>query len=463
MYFQQRVFVCLGLFREYVLPMNIKGMKTILIVDDDVSLCLMLKALFEKNKYKATTVSSIVEAKRAMESCLFHLILTDLRFPDGSGMEIIKYVKDKLPDTPVVLMTAYPKITSAIQFIKLGAYNFISKPICADELLSIAKDAINNKALVNKKEDKILPVFSNYFQGTGKASLDLLKQINLIAPTSISVLIIGESGTGKELIAKMIHENSNRSNGPFVAVDCGAISNELSASEFFGHKKGAFTGAQTDKKGYFESANNGILFLDEIGNLRYSTQIHLLRALQERKIKPVGCNEEISIDVRIIAATNENLFESQKVGSFRSDLFHRLNEFQIVVPPLRDRKEDIMAYANFFLLEANRYLEKSLLGFDKSAEFVFKNYNWPGNLREMKNIIKRAVLLAKRGWITINELPENLYRDSCFAKDKANCTDVEGDIRKVLLLTDNNKSKAARLLNIDRKTLYKKMKQYNIN
>lgn len=437
-------------------------MKTILIVDDDVSLCLMLKALFEKNRYKVTTVSSIFEAKKVVESCFFSLILTDLRFPDGSGMELIKYVRNEIPDTPVILMTAYPKITSAIKSIKLGAHNFISKPICPDELLGIVKDAIIT-TLLSKKENKITPVISNYFQGTGQASIDLLKQINLVAPTSISVLIIGESGSGKELIAKMIHENSNRSNGPFVAVDCGAVSNNLSASEFFGHKKGAFTGADADKKGYFESANNGILFLDEIGNLRYSTQLHLLRALQERKIKPVGCSEEISIDVRIIAATNENLFESQKSGTFRSDLFHRLNEFQIIVPPLRDRKEDIMAYADFFLLEANRYLEKSLLGFDKSAEFVFKNYHWPGNLREMKNIIQRAVLLAKRGWITLNELPENLYNDCCFGKNKSSCTDVEADIRKVLLLTDNNKSKAARLLNIDRKTLYKKMKQYHIN
>lgn len=288
--------------------------------------------------------------------------------------------------------------------------------------------------------------------------------IELVAPSPMSVLIVGDSGTGKEYAARFIHEKSKRSNQPFVAVDCGAIPSELVASEFFGHVKGSFTGAITDKVGYFEAANGGTVFLDEVGNLSYNTQIQLLRVLQERVVRPVGSNREIGVDVRIVAATNEDLFKAQESGEFRDDLFHRLNEFQVNMPPLRERKSDIMYFATNFLKDANQYLDKSVLNFDKEVEQIFMNYSWPGNLREMKNMVKRATLLSKGKTITINEIPEELYTrrsdaDEFVLHDRINENEA---ILKALEAADFNKSKAARLLKIDRKTLYNKLKLYDI-
>jgi two-component system response regulator HydG len=280
----------------------------------------------------------------------------------------------------------------------------------------------------------------------------------------MSVLISGESGTGKEYIARLIHQNSKRSRYPIVAVDCGAIPKELAASEFFGHVKGSFTGAIADKTGQFETANGGTLFLDEIENLAYDIQIQLLRALQEPRIKPVGSSKEITVDVRIISATNEDLSEAMERGNFRKDLYHRLNEFQLSVPPLRSRKQDIMIFAHHFLSQANSNLDKSILGFDKSIEPVFMDYYWPGNLRELKNIVQRATLLAKGEYITIGEIPPELYEQSILEGNsgKSNHNNEPERIKKALEASEYNKSKAARLLNIDRKTLYNKLKHYNI-
>jgi two-component system response regulator HydG len=361
------------------------------------------------------------------------------------------------------MMTSYADISSAIKSIKLGAHDFISKPFGPDEVLDIVNKALSHKKPVVKTKMKVSSGVHDYYQGKGKLSQKLLKYIDLIAPTLMSVLIVGESGTGKEIVAKMIHEKSDRSQKPFVAVDCGSISKTLALSEFFGHEKGAFTGAITDKIGHFEAANGGVLFLDEVGNLNHSTQVQLLRALQERKVKPVGSNREVAVDVRIIAATNDDLNESQYIGSFREDLYHRLNEFQINVPPLRERRTDIMHFAIFFLNMANICLGKSINGFDKSAEYVLKNYTWPGNLREMKNAIQRATLLAKGEVITLNELPSSFYENTQEYLNPLSESEDEGErIKRVLDITNNNKSKAARLLNIDRKTLYRKIKIYNI-
>jgi two-component system response regulator HydG len=286
----------------------------------------------------------------------------------------------------------------------------------------------------------------------------------LVAPTPLSVLISGESGTGKEYVARSIHALSPRADSPFIAVDCGAIPNELVASEFFGHVKGSFTGAIADKIGHFESANGGTLFLDEVGNLSYSTQIQLLRTLQERLIKPVGSSREIPVDVRIIAATNENLQLAQEQGNFREDLYHRLNEFQIIVPPLRERREDIMLFVNHFLKQANLVLGKCISGFEPAVETVFMDYGWPGNLREMKNVVKRATLLASGQLITINEIPAEIINPQK-KEDQFKLFNQENEselIIKVLESVGYNKSKAARLLKIDRKTLYNKLELYNI-
>ena len=297
--------------------------------------------------------------------------------------------------------------------------------------------------------------------GESSALMAALNKVGRATNTSVTVMLQGESGTGKERFSRMLHLASHRKDGPFIAINCSAIPEELLESELFGHEKGAFTGAVTDKIGHFEAADGGVLFLDEVGNLNHSTQVQLLRALQERKVKHVGSNREVSVDVRILAATNEDLNESKQIGAFREDLYHRLNEFQINVPPLRERKSDIMHFAEFFLNMANDNLGKSVVGFDKSVEYVFTNYAWPGNLREMKNTVQRATLLTKRELITLNELPPSFYENT---QEYLNpLFESEGErIKRVLNISDYNKSKAARLLNMDRKTLYRKIKIYKL-
>jgi two-component system response regulator HydG len=440
-------------------------MASILIIDDDVTFCLMLKTLLEKNDYTVTTVFSPVEAKRMIQYTAYDVVLTDLRMPDISGMELIHLVKSQSPKTQIVMMTGYADIATAIESIKKGAFNYIPKPLSPDEVLNVVKEALD--ASNEKSKDK--PGAANeeretdYLEGVSSQAKKMSKHIQLVAPTPISVLIVGESGTGKEYVAKLIHAKSKRAHKPFVAVDCGAIPKELVASELFGHVKGSFTGAIADKVGNFEAANGGTIFLDEVGNLPYNTQVQLLRVLQERLIKPVGSNKEIHVNVRIIAATNENLLEAQEKGEFREDLYHRLNEFQINVPPLRERQHDIMYFAHYFLEQSNRYLDKSVQGFEKSLERVFLNYSWPGNLREMKNVIKRATLLAYGKWITLNEVPAEIYSQSQASHFALHNEKDENElILKALEATNYNKSQAARLLKIDRKTLYNKLKSYNI-
>ncbi|HKJ41727.1 MAG TPA: sigma-54 dependent transcriptional regulator [Sunxiuqinia sp.] len=438
-------------------------MAKILIIDDDVSFCLMVKTLLEKNRYSVSSVFSPIEAKRLLGNEQFDVVLTDLRMPDVSGMELIRLIKTKSPSTQIIMMTGYADISSAIESIKKGAFNYIPKPLNPDEMLNAIREALQaNESEPGKSTDPKSKL--DYLEGNSSPSKQLNEHIRLVAPTPMSVLIVGESGTGKEYVARLIHDKSKRTGKPFVAVDCGAIPSELVASEFFGHVKGSFTGAISDKTGHFEAANGGTLFLDEVGNLSYKTQVQLLRALQERVIKPVGSQKEIPVDVRIIAATNENLQAAQEKGDFREDLYHRLNEFQINVPPLRERQPDILKFANYFLEQANQYLEKSVEGFEKEVISVFKNYSWPGNLREMKNIVKRATLLTADDMISIVDIPTELYETITENNEFALYSEKEENevIKKALVAADYNKSKAARLLKIDRKTLYNKLKLYKI-
>jgi two-component system response regulator HydG len=425
----------------------------------------MLQTLLEKNKYRVTTVFSPIEAKRIIQEKEFDIVMTDLRMPDMSGMDLIRLIKNQAPASQIIMMTGYADIATAIESIKKGAFNYIPKPLNPDEVLNVIKEALQaskNETATSVNESKRGKT-SDYKEGVSRPSRKLNQHIELVAPTPMSVLITGESGTGKEYVARLIHNKSKRSDKPFVAIDCGAIPKELVASEFFGHVKGSFTGAIGDKVGSFEAASGGTLFLDEVGNLPYNTQIQLLRVLQERKVKPVGSNKDVIVDVRIIAATNENLTGAQESGDFREDLYHRLNEFQINVPPLRERKQDIMLFAHYFLEQANHYLEKAVEGFDKSMEEVFMNYGWPGNLREMKNIVKRATLLAHGKQITLKEIPDELYigpeSDQFALYRKENEHQV---IRRALEAANYNKSQAARLLKVDRKTLYNKIKAYQI-
>ena len=441
-------------------------MPTILIVEDDIAFCNMLQTFLSKKGYEVTAVFTYSEAQKAISKNTFDIILTDIRLPENEGTELLSEVSD----SKVILMTGYAEVSMAVKAMKKGAFDYISKPVSPDKLLETIESALTEQKPLPKKEPKKKtpkPVNNSYIEGVSDASKKLNDYIKLVAPTNMSVLIVGDSGTGKEYIAKTIHKNSKRQEGAFIPVDCGTIPKEIASSEFFGHVKGSFTGAVSNKTGHFEAANGGTLFLDEIGNLSYELQVQLLRALQERKIKPVGSNTEIDVDIRVIAATNEDLEHAVKEGTFREDLYHRLNEFSIKVPLLNERKEDIELFANFFLNKANIALEKEVVGFTDDVTRLFEKYPWPGNLREMQNAIKRAVLLCQDDYVSLLHLPieiasysgeeqqptQSLYKNK-HEKDL---------IIEALQQTNGNKSKAARLLDIDRKTLYNKLKQYDIN
>lgn len=441
----------------------------ILVIDDDTAFCVMLKTFLQKKGFDVTNAFKGQEAEELITKQNFDVVLTDIRLPDSDGLKILKLVKEVSLDTQVILMTGYTDIKTAVDSIKNGAFDYVGKPINPDEILHTIGLALNKKSSKERvtakvKEKKPSPSPLSFVKGISSDSQRLHEHIELVAPTNMSVLIIGDSGTGKEYIAQSIHMLSKRAEKPFIAVDCGAIPKDLASSEFFGHIKGSFTGAVNDKTGHFEAANGGTLFLDEVGNLSYEVQVQLLRALQERKIKPVGSNNEIQVDIRVIAATNEDLNEAVKRGDFREDLYHRLNEFSIKAPRLAERKQDIMMFANHFLAQANADLEKDVEGFDAEVTDFFKSYSWPGNLREMKNIIKRSVLLAKSNLISLEVLPHEMQdvsrvENSLSGYSKA---DEEQAIRQALEKANFNKSKAAILLNIDRKTLYNKLKLYNI-
>lgn len=441
----------------------------ILVIDDDTSFCIMLKTFLQKKGYDVTNAFNAEEARELLKNQVYDVVLTDIRLPDSDGLEILKTVKEIAFATQVILMTGYTDIKTAVRAMKIGAYDYVGKPINPDEILHTIEQALKKtdekkQHPQQKEKPKTNAPSIAFVTGISSHSDQLHEYISLVAPTNMSVLIIGDSGTGKEYIAHSIHMQSKRSGKPFIAVDCGAIPKELASSEFFGHLKGSFTGAVNDKTGHFEAANGGTIFLDEVGNLSYDVQIQLLRALQERKVKPVGSNHEIKVDIRVIAATNEDLSEAVKRGDFREDLYHRLNEFSIMVPKLSERKQDIMIFANHFLASANDDLEKNTVGFSKEVTDLFLTYDWPGNLREMKNIIKRSVLLTKSDVVSIDVLPAEMLAeprpDNSLNYSKGNEEDA---IRHALEKTNFNKSKAAKLLDIDRKTLYNKLKLYNID
>lgn len=437
----------------------------ILVVDDDTSFCLLLKTFLQKRGYDVVTAFNGNDALQELNKDFFDIVLTDIRLPDSDGLEILKSITQKGLKTQVILMTGYTDIKTAVNAMKIGAFDYVGKPINPDEILHTIQQALLKKE--TKKSNTVSEpkkTVTGFVKGISSDSSKLYDHINLVAPTNMSVLIIGDSGTGKEYIAQSIHMQSKRASKPFVAVDCGAIPKELASSEFFGHIKGSFTGAVTDKTGHFEAANGGTLFLDEVGNLSYDVQVQLLRALQERKIKPVGSNTEQQVDIRVVAATNEDLADAVKRGDFREDLYHRLNEFCIHVPKLSERKEDVMMFANHFLAQANEELEKDVERFDQNVIDLFLNYSWPGNLREMKNIIKRSVLLTRGNAISLEVLPPEMEQSANNEIQLSYSKESEEEaIRKALERTNYNKSKAAKLLDIDRKTLYNKLKLYNID
>ena len=447
-------------------------MRKILIVEDDITFLLMLKTWLAKHGFEVETAGNVEDGKRLLSQSGFSAVLTDMRLPDQDGIYLLQWIGENRPELPAIVMTSYADIQNAVLSMKLGARDYIAKPVNPEELLKKLNDltavgtSLGQEGVSQVKEKvpggKKKAVPAEYIEGRSDAARKLYNHVRLVAPTNMPVLIKGASGTGKEHIARLIHQESRRKDRPFIAVDCGAIPKDLAGSEFFGHKKGSFTGALSDKKGAFAEADGGTLFLDEVGNLSYEVQVQLLRALQEKKIRPIGTNVEIEVDIRLITATNENLENAIKKGTFREDLYHRLNGFSLEVPELKQQKEDIMLYADFFLDQANRELGKQVTGFNKEAVRILERYDWPGNLRQMKNMIMCAALLASGEYITPAELPVEIKKDN---PDKLTLYDQEAEketILRALESSGNNKSKAAKMLGIDRKTLYNKMKLYHI-
>jgi len=468
--------------------------KKILIIDDDFDMCVLLSRFLNKKGYSTEVAHNGSKGLAKFNEFHFDIVLCDFRLGDKDGKDVLTKIKEVKPKTIVIIITGYSDIKTAVDVIKLGAFDYITKPLIPDEVINVIEKALANPVTdvpaqttkpsngTQKKRIYELSLNNEYLIGQDGETAKIYRQIEIVAPTNYSVILYGESGTGKEVIAKTIHEASNRKGRPFVAMDCGTLSKELSGSELFGHVKGAFTGAVTDKEGHFEMANGGTLFLDEVSNLPKDVQASLLRVIQERKYKRVGGTKEMDVDVRIIVASNENLQEAYQKGKFREDLYHRFNEFSINLPALRNRKGDIPLFAEFFLDRTNAELQKNIEGYEEDVEEMFLNYAWPGNLREFRNVVRRAVLLTPSGKITSKVLPweitqapfqsdvrtngaeslsvnSNTQIKEVDLKDAAAKAEYE-TIMNVLKEVNFNKTKAAEILKIDRKTLYNKIKIY---
>ena len=464
-------------------------MKQILIVEDDLAFGTMLQTWLKKKGFDVEKVTNVGAAARWLTeggADSVNLILSDLRLPDHDGLFLLTWMRKRNIAVPFIVMTHYAEVQNAVLAMKSGAADYIAKPVQPDILLQKINDALQAASVATPVSQPVsaasAPVsvsstnaaasdttanasasVPKYLEGKSEASRQLYDYVRLVAPTPMSVLILGASGTGKEYVARRIHELSARKDKPFFALDCGAIPKDVAASEFFGHKKGAFTGADADKRGAFEVANGGTLFLDEVGNLSYDVQVQLLRALQERRIRPVGGDREMKVDIRLVCATNENLEQAVAEGRFREDLYHRINEFTIYMPQLRERGNDIFLFADLFIRQANAELQRQVDGLDAAAAELLVQHSWPGNLRELNNVMKRAVLLARGRQITAAELQQAMgpVRQNAVPTlhDEA---DERQRIEEALRQTGGNKAKAARLLGIDRKTIYNKMEKWGM-
>lgn len=447
----------------------------ILFIEDDTTFSMIMVSYLSRKGYDVQHVSSLKDLATLKPSIsTFDLILLDYRLPDGTADNFLR-TNPEFMTVPIIVITSFNDVRTAVQLMKLGVKDYVTKPINQEELLMLIDFHLKEKARQVKVEQKSVAGLddksADFVRGVGEKANQLYKNVDIVAPTDMSVLITGESGTGKEHIARLIHDLSSRSKGPFVAIDCGALSKELAASELFGHVKGSFTGAAQDKKGCFEVADGGTLFLDEIGNLSYEVQIKLLRALQEKTVQPIGSSKNIKVNVRLITATNENLTSSVSEGDFREDIYHRINEFQIKMPSLRERKEDIPSFVEAFLQSANKELNKSVTKIHPIVTEKISSYSWPGNLRELKNAIKKMVLMASSDTLTIEVLPDELLSfrpDAAVLDSETDLKVIQRDNERAKIIealekSNFNKSKAAKMLNIDRKTLYLKIEKYKLD
>ena len=474
-------------------------MKRILIIDDDMDMCALLSRFLQRNGFETDAAHTGQKGIAKFNEQKFDIVLCDFRLGDKDGRDVLQEIKSVNPQTIVIIITGYSDIKTAVDVIKLGAFDYITKPLIPDEVLNVISKSLqsNNQATVETRQEPagsntiakkraaiINSPDSEFLVGQAPATKELYKQIELVAPTNYSIILYGESGTGKEVVAKTIHQYSDRKDKPFIAMDCGTLSKELAGSELFGHVKGAFTGALNDKEGHFEMANGGTLFLDEVTNLSYEIQAALLRVIQERKFRRVGGSKEMSLDIRVIVASNENLQDAYRKGKFREDLYHRFNEFSIIIPPLRNRKDDIPLFADFFLQKAKSELNKDIEGFEPEVVKLFMDYSWPGNLREFRNVIRRAALLNSSRLISAKTLPWEITNAVAFVPSStennhanpgpAVTVNKESDLRNaaslaeyetimnVLKQVNYNKTKAAEILKIDRKTLYNKLKGHEL-
>ena len=450
-------------------------MPHILIVEDDLTFATMMQTWLRKKGFDVDRVSSVSAAARQLtDTPNFDLILSDLRLPDHDGLFLLEWMRKHNLRIPFIVMTSYAEVQNAVLAMKTGASDYIAKPVQPDILLQKIRDALSTPEPAptpqpatpapEAKAQEPTPDVPRYIEGKSEASRQLYEYVGLVAPTPMSVLILGASGTGKEYVARRIHELSPRRDKPFFALDCGAIPKEVAASEFFGYVKGTFTGATTDKTGAFVEANGGTLFLDEVGNLSYDVQVQLLRALQERKVRPLGGAHEIDVDIRLVCATNGDLASLVADGQFREDLYHRINEFTIYMPELKDRGADIFLFADLFIKHANADLGRDVIGLDDKASERIASYAWPGNLRELNNVMRRATLLAKGKHIGLSDLERSMAPSTPTEPLALHDELTEQQrIEAALRATGGNKSKAAQLLAVDRKTLYNKMKRYGID
>lgn len=431
-------------------------MKTILVVEDDRIYARTIANWLVKNGMNARYVLSVTAAKEFIAGAEVGLVLSDYRLQDGNGVELLEWMKAGGYRMPFLIMTGYGDIPGAVEAVKKGATDYLPKPVQTEKVLATLS------GLLQEREKRPESGWT-YYRGTSPLTVRLQEHIRLVAPVdTLTVLIRGASGTGKEYVARQVHALSERADAPFVAVDCGALPKELAASELFGHVKGAFTGATDHKAGMFAAANHGTLFLDEVGNLGTEVQKLLLRALQEKRYRPVGGKEEVKADIRLVAATNEDLEKAIAEGRFREDLFHRLNEFPLHVPLLAECPEDIIPLAEFMLEAANRELKRDVKGFDRETLKRLKAYPWPGNIRELRMVVRRATLLAKDGWITVAEvdLPGKGRQPEDYSLNDERTE--RATILKALEATGNDRKATAQLLGISRSTLYLKLKKYRM-